>query len=83
MRRWLETADNIDKWHDKICANERRILKTNWTGQAWKELQNDTSFLRKSFERTGCLMTIYICNTSLEINKLLFNAILTFPPVAL
>ena len=31
---------------------------TSWTGQAWEELQKYTSFLRKSFERTGCLMTI-------------------------
>ena len=58
MGRWLEIADNIDKWHDKISAKERRILMTSLTGQAWEELQKYTSFLRKSSERTGCLMTI-------------------------
>ena len=58
MGRRLEIADNIDKWHDKISAKERRILMTSWTGQAWEELQKYTSFQRKSFERTGCLMTI-------------------------
>ena len=31
---------------------------TSWTGQAWEELEKYTRFLRRSFERTGCLMTI-------------------------
>ena len=35
--RWLETEDNLDKWHDKLSAKDRRILMTQWTGEAWSE----------------------------------------------
>ena len=48
--------ENLDKWHDHISAKERRILLTKWLGQAWEEVKKYKGFLRKSFERTGCLM---------------------------
>ena len=39
--RWLETEDNFDKWHDKLSAKDRRILMTQWTGEAWSELKEN------------------------------------------
>ena len=38
MDKWLEKEENIDKWHEKLSAKERRILLTEWTGEAWSEL---------------------------------------------
>ena len=58
MEKWLEVKENLDKWHDHISAKERRILLTKWLGQAWEEVKKYKGFLRKSFERTGCLMAI-------------------------
>ena len=58
LDKWLEVEDNIDKWHDKLTAKERRILMTKWVGDAWNELQCYQDFFRKAFQRTGCLMTI-------------------------
>eukprot|EP00794_Sanderia_malayensis_P014570 gene14571-16073_t len=37
MERWLEKEDHIDKWHGKISAKERRVLMTEWVGEAWEE----------------------------------------------
>ena len=44
MGRWLEIADSIDKWHDKISAKERRILMTSWTGQHGKSYRSTHVF---------------------------------------
>ena len=30
---------------------------TQWTGEAWSELKESKDFLRRFFEKTGCLMT--------------------------
>ena len=58
MDRWLETEDNLDKWHEKLSAKDRRILMTQWTGEAWSELKENKGFLKRLFEKTGCLLTI-------------------------
>ena len=58
MDKWLDDEDNIEKWHDKISARQRPILMTRWAGQAWEELQKYEDIFKKSFERTGCLLTI-------------------------
>lgn len=57
MERWLEEDDNLELWHDKISAKQRRVLMTKWTAEAWKELTADKLFFMKLFERTGCLIT--------------------------
>ena len=57
MERWLEEDDNLELWHDKISAKQRRVLMTKWTAEAWKELTADKLFFMKLFERTGCLFT--------------------------
>ena len=57
MDRWLEIDDNLEKWHDRLSAKDRRILMTQWTGEAWSELKESKDFLRRLFEKTGFLMT--------------------------
>ena len=58
MDRWLETDDNLDKWHDKLSAKDRRIVMTQWSGEAWSELKENKGFLKRLFEKTGSLLTI-------------------------
>ena len=46
----------------KICnkmsgAKERRILMTQWTGEAWSQCCADHHFFKRLFEKTGCLIT--------------------------
>ncbi|XP_028404065.1 tigger transposable element-derived protein 2-like [Dendronephthya gigantea] len=57
MERWLEEEQNLEKWHDKLSARERRILMTKWTAEAWRELSKNKEFFRRLFEKTGCLLT--------------------------
>ena len=57
MDRWLETEDNLDKWHDQLSSKDRWILMTQWTGEAWSELKENKGFLKRLFEITGCLLT--------------------------
>lgn len=57
MQMWLEKEENLEMWHDKISAKNRRILMTQWTGHAWRELVSKPDFIRKLFEKTGCLIT--------------------------
>ena len=58
MDEWLETEVNLDQWHDKVSARQRRILMTKWAGAAWRELAKDQAFIKKLFQKTGCLLTI-------------------------
>ena len=53
LERWLEEKDNLEKWHDRLSAKERRILMTQCTGEAW----SDHYFFKRLFEKTGCLIT--------------------------
>ena len=57
MQMWLEKEENLEMWHNKISAKNRRILMTQWTGHAWRELVSKPDFIRKLFEKTGCLIT--------------------------
>jgi hypothetical protein len=41
MERWLEEEQNLEKWHDKLSARDRRILMTKWTAEAWRELSKN------------------------------------------
>ena len=56
--RWLEAVDNLDKWHDKLSAKDRRILTTRWTREAWSGLKENKGFLKRLFEKTRWLLTI-------------------------
>ena len=40
MQIWLEKEENLEMWHGKISAKDRRILMTQWTGHAWRELSS-------------------------------------------
>ena len=53
MQIWLEKEENLEMWHAKISAKDRRILMTQWTGHAWRELSARHEFIRKPFEKTG------------------------------
>ena len=57
MEKWLEEEQNLEKWHDRISARDRRILMTKWTAEAWRELSKNKEFFRRLFEKTGCLLT--------------------------
>ena len=58
LDEWLEDEENFDKWHRTTSAKEKRILMTKWVGQAWEELNEDYSGMRrKFFQKSGCLMT--------------------------
>ena len=59
---WLDRDDNTDRWFQNekpYTSMERRILITNWAGEAWKKLSKpEYDNLRKScWVRTGCLLT--------------------------
>lgn len=58
MDKWLEEKDNLELWHDKITARQRRILMTKWAGAAWRVLVKDRDFSKRLFQKTGCLITI-------------------------
>ena len=58
MDKWLEEKDNLELWHDKITARQRRILMTKWAGAAWRVLVKDRDFIKRLFRKTGCLITI-------------------------
>ena len=34
LDKWLEIDENVEKWHGKMSAKERRILMTKWAGDA-------------------------------------------------
>ena len=57
MERWLEVDDNLDRWHDKLPARERRILMTKWVAEAWNKLKARKDIFWNLFEKTGCLIT--------------------------
>lgn len=57
MEKWLEEDKNLDMWHDRLSAKQKRILMTQWTGEAWRKLSSDKMFAKKLFMKTGCLMT--------------------------
>jgi hypothetical protein len=55
---WLENADNIAKWErDDFSEWERRVLITQWVGDAHEKLAALPATITKCFLRTGCLMS--------------------------
>ena len=51
LERWLEKDDNVDKWHDKLSARERRILMTQWLGDAWDVLKSKSDYIWRLFQK--------------------------------
>ena len=61
-RKWLDIEDNAKQWfgnETSYTAKERRILITQWAGEAWKTLNGERyDKIRKScWAATGCLIT--------------------------
>ena len=55
---WLEEEDNLELWHDKITARHKRTLMTKLAGAAWRALVKDKDFIKKLFQKAGCLITM-------------------------
>ena len=49
MDKWLEEKDNLELWHDKIAARQRRILMLKWAGAAWRVLVKDRDYIKRFF----------------------------------
>ena len=55
---WLLNGDNVEKWDsNKLTASDRRILITQWTGEAAKQIGRDIRYRRRLFEKTRLAMT--------------------------
>ena len=52
LEKWLENENNLDKWHDKMTARERRTLMTKWTGKAWDKMSKKKDFIRRLLAKT-------------------------------
>ena len=52
MEKWLEEDENLDMWHDSLSGKQRRILMTQWSGEAWRKLSSDKMFAKKLFMKT-------------------------------
>ena len=62
QEKWLENDDNADKWFNPelgFTAKERRILITQWVGDAYNELLGPKydNLRKRCFEKTCCNMT--------------------------
>ena len=58
LDKWLLDGDNVEKWEsNKLTASDRRILITQWTGEAAKKIDSDTAYRKRLFEKTGLAMT--------------------------
>ena len=62
LTSWLEGEENADRWYGNstgFTAKERRILISNWAGEAYNVLvgQKYEKFCYHQFEKTGCLIT--------------------------
>ena len=55
---WLLNGDNVEKWaSNKLTAADRRILITQWIGEAARQIDRDVRNCRCLFEKTGLAMT--------------------------
>ena len=59
---WLDGKENADRWYgaDKtFSASERRILITQWAGNAYQSMLNEKwdPYRYRLFQKTGCLLT--------------------------
>ena len=52
LERWLEEKDNLEKWHDRLSAKERRILMTQRTGKAWSQCCTNHHFFKRLFDNS-------------------------------
>lgn len=62
QNEWLDKEDNADLWYGNeagFSAKDRRILITQWAGEAYQKLisKHYDSFRWRMFEKTGCLIT--------------------------
>ena len=64
MQIWLEKEENLEMWHGKISAKDRRILMTQWTGHARRELSARHKFIQKLFEKLGALSQLMVHMTT-------------------
>lgn len=58
MEKWLEKEENFEMWYDGIFVKIRRVLMIKWVGKVWRELSFDEDFVKKFFEKIGCLMIV-------------------------
>ena len=56
---WLLNGDNnVEKREsNKLTASDRRILITQWTGEAAKQIDREIRYSRRLFEETALAMT--------------------------
>ena len=55
---WLLNGDNVERWEsNKLTASDRRVLITQWVGEAAKQIDSDIRYRRRLFEKTGLAMT--------------------------
>ena len=55
---WLLNGDNVERWKsNKLTASDRRVLITQWVGEAAKQIDSDIRYRRRLFEKTGLAMT--------------------------
>ena len=55
---WLLNGDNVERWEsNKLTASDRRVLITQWVGEAAKQIDSDIRYCRRLFEKTGLAMT--------------------------
>ena len=60
LDKYLEKKDNLERWQSPsaLTASERRILFTQWLGQAWQTTESGyAGTRRKLFKKTGSVMT--------------------------
>ena len=57
---WLDRDDNLNLWESSdLNARERRILITQWLGEAWERLTTSPAYVDtffKSFQKTGFVL---------------------------
>ena len=55
---WLLNGGNVERWEsNKLTASDRRVLITQWVGEAAKQIDSDIRYRRRLFEKTGLAMT--------------------------
>ena len=55
---WLLNGDNVERLEsNKLTASDRRVLITQWVGEAAKQIDSDIRYRRRLFEKTGLAMT--------------------------
>ena len=56
---WLEQSDNLERWESKsLTASDRRVLMTQWMGEATQLLNSRQEYRFRLFEKCGMAMTV-------------------------